>query len=216
MLDLAPILDVLPDPQKNLWASLGEVPDFFTLYGGTAIALQLGHRISIDFDFFCFHDFDPEKLLRKIPFLDGADVLQMDENTLTCSVDFGGLVQVSFFGLPKLMRLLPPHQLKEPKIQIANLIDLAGMKAMVVQKRAQLKDYLDILALLNTGISLEIALSAASRIYDTAFNPQITLKALSYFEDGDVNQLEIKARETILEAVKRVNLDCLPKIGEEL
>jgi hypothetical protein len=44
-----PCFDVLPQPQKALWSELKDVPDTFVLYGGTAIALQLGHRQSIDF-----------------------------------------------------------------------------------------------------------------------------------------------------------------------
>ena len=47
-----PRLDVLPDEQRALWPALASVPDAFVLYGGTALALRLGHRTSVDFD--CF------------------------------------------------------------------------------------------------------------------------------------------------------------------
>ncbi|GJL55967.1 MAG: hypothetical protein NPIRA02_30990 [Nitrospirales bacterium] len=47
-------LDILPSPQRRLWDDLVNLPGSFTLYGGTAIALQIGHRPSIDFDFFAF------------------------------------------------------------------------------------------------------------------------------------------------------------------
>jgi hypothetical protein len=50
---LEPKLDILPAAQKEIWASLAPAPHLnFVLYGGTAIALQLGHRESLDFDFF--------------------------------------------------------------------------------------------------------------------------------------------------------------------
>jgi hypothetical protein len=50
---LEPKLDVLPAAQQEIWTSLAAAPDLnFVLYGGTAIALQLGHRESLDFDFF--------------------------------------------------------------------------------------------------------------------------------------------------------------------
>jgi len=67
--DFAPRLDVLPEPQRRLWNELGAVPAEFALYGGTAIALHLGHRRSDDFDFFGRHQFDPAKLATSIPFL---------------------------------------------------------------------------------------------------------------------------------------------------
>lgn len=212
MQDGFPNLEILPPSQLKLWGELGAIPDQFTLYGGTAIALQLGHRISIDFDFFTFENFDPLALIAQLPFLSNADVLQMEANTLTCAVDRDGLVQVSFFGLPKLKNINTALLCHSPKIKVADLTDLAGMKAMVVQKRAQLKDYLDIAALLQAGYSLSDALSAAKYIYGNIFNPQITLKALSYFEDGDVWKIDQAKKEIIIRAVKETNLDKLSEI----
>lgn len=52
MREFRPRLDVLPEAQRRLWEELCAVPDEFTLYGGTALALHLGHRQSVDFDFF--------------------------------------------------------------------------------------------------------------------------------------------------------------------
>ena len=46
-----PRLDILPASQRTLWPELDATPDHFTLYGGTALALRLGHRQSVDFDF---------------------------------------------------------------------------------------------------------------------------------------------------------------------
>jgi hypothetical protein len=52
------------------------VPGEFVLYGGTALALHLGHRQSMDFDFFGDRAFDPAKLYAALPFLAGATVTQ--------------------------------------------------------------------------------------------------------------------------------------------
>ena len=54
-----PNLHILPLPQQRLWGELRTVPEEFTLYGGTAVALHLAHRQSIDFDFFGKRPFDP-------------------------------------------------------------------------------------------------------------------------------------------------------------
>lgn len=67
--DFIPRLDVLPETQRRLWDELAAVPPEFVLYGGTAIALPLGHRRSVDFDFFGNRPFDAAKLAADIPFM---------------------------------------------------------------------------------------------------------------------------------------------------
>ena len=65
----SPRLDILPRPQRQLWPELRQIPKHFVLYGGTAIALRLGHRASIDFDFFTNESFEPAKILSSLPCL---------------------------------------------------------------------------------------------------------------------------------------------------
>ncbi len=88
------------------------------------------------------------------------------------------------------------------------------MKAAVVQRRAEAKDYLDLDAILAHGIDLPAALAAASHIYGRAFNPQITLKALTYFADGDLAAVPATVRQRLTQAVKGVRLDRLPDVKE--
>src|SRR5271167_3186243 len=68
-----PRLDVLPDSQLQLWRELDAVPPDFVLYGGTALALQIGHRFSEDFDFFSSSGFDPTRLRSRLPFFRHLD-----------------------------------------------------------------------------------------------------------------------------------------------
>jgi hypothetical protein len=92
----SPRLDVLPEAQRRLWAELTAVPGEFTLYGGTALALHLGHRKSADFDFFGKRAIDVAALEGGISFLEGAAVIQRDKNTLSAIVERAGPVKVSF------------------------------------------------------------------------------------------------------------------------
>ncbi|MGL5115653.1 MAG: nucleotidyl transferase AbiEii/AbiGii toxin family protein, partial [Beijerinckiaceae bacterium] len=69
---LRPRLDILPAPQQRLWAELDTTPEPFALYGGTALALRLGHRFSVDFDFFAPNRFKPAELRSRVPFLAGG------------------------------------------------------------------------------------------------------------------------------------------------
>ena len=207
-----PRLDILPAPQRRLWNELAAVPPEFVLYGGTAIALYLGHRESVDFDFFGDKPLDPVTLVPAVPFLAGAIVTQREPNTLSCTVDRGGVVKLSFFGVPNLPRLLPPHVASDIGLKVASLLDLAGTKASVVQMRAEAKDYLDIDALLTDGrIDLPTALAAGLAIYGAQFNPQNTLKALSYFEDGNLCRLPQPIKDRLARAASAVDLDRLPE-----
>jgi hypothetical protein len=213
MQELSPHTEILPAAQRRLWTELSTVPAEFTLYGGTALALHLGHRHSIDFDFFSRLDLDHDTLETKIPFLAGAQIIQREKNTLTATVDRGGPVQVSFFGVPKLPRLAPALVVKDNRLKIASLLDLAGTKASVLQIRAEAKDYVDMDALIHRGgIGLPMALAAAQRLYGSSFNPEITLKALSYFDDGNLRELPEEVKLRLTTAVRSVDLDHLPSL----
>ena len=205
-----PRLDVLPLAQRRIWDELVDLPDHFVLYGGTAVALHLGHRQSVDFDFFGFQTFDPDDLLGRLTVLAKAEVLQRDADTLTCLVDRGAPVQLSFFGVPALRRVESPVSAGPVGVNVASLVDLAGTKASVIQKRAEVRDYVDMGALLDHGVTLDTALGAARAIYGAVFNPQITLKALTYFDDGDLASLPRSLRHQLQDAAKDVDLDRLP------
>jgi hypothetical protein len=212
-MDFAPHVEILPAAQQRLWQELSAVPQDFVLYGGTALALHLGHRTSSDFDFFGSKPFSESYPDARIEFLADAKIIQRDKNTLSAIVDRDGPVKVSFFGVPNLPRLAPPLVVRENKLQVASLLDLAGTKASVVQVRAEAKDYIDIDALISVGgISLATALAAGQRLYGTAFNPEITLKALSYFGDGNLGELPGDLRLRLITAVREVDLDRLPNI----
>ena len=142
MTELFPRLEILPPSQRRIWPEHCAIPKDFVLYGGTALALHLGHRESADFDFFGGRKFDVRALETGIPFLAGAKIIQRAEDTLKAIVQRGGPVRISFFGVPELARLEPPLVVKDNGLQVASLLDLAGTKASVIQVRAQARDYI--------------------------------------------------------------------------
>jgi Nucleotidyl transferase AbiEii toxin, Type IV TA system len=210
-----PKLDVLPAAQRKVWAELSGIPPEFTLYGGTAVALHLGHRQSIDFDFFGNKSVAPIELAGSLPLLEGGIVLQSEPNTLTMLIDRGGPVKLSFFGVPRLKKIRPPLVASDNGLQIASLLDLAGTKATVVQQRAEAKDYIDIDAILYDGqIDLPKSLAAAQYIYGSVFSPQNALKALTYFDEPQLQLLSHVLKLRLVKAVRAVDLNCLPKLEE--
>src|SRR5579872_989451 len=208
-----PRVDVLPQAQRRLWSELGDTPSEFTLYGGTAIALRLGHRQSIDFDFFCQTSFEPDTLLKDIPYLRGAVIRQSSPNTLTTTVDRGGPVQVSFFGALDLGQVESPDVIKDPNLAIASLIDLAGTKAKVIIQRVEPKDYIDIAVLMSKGgIPLANMLAAASAIFGPQVNPLDALKAIAYHEDPSLSDLSDQVNRVLFMAVQAADPENLPTL----
>src|SRR5262245_42255854 len=134
---LIPRLETLPAPQRKLWGELEAVPGGFVLYGGTGLALRLGHRTSEDFDFFSNDDFRPDDLERRIPFLRATSRLQASPNTLVVLAERDGPVKVSFFGGLTLRRVRDPEPAEGPSVLVASLLDLAATKVKVVQDRAE-------------------------------------------------------------------------------
>lgn len=76
---VVPNVGIMPPAQRRLWAELKDTPDFFVLYGGTALALRLGHRQSEDFDFFSNKPFQPSALLDNIAYLKNAEISQSQQ-----------------------------------------------------------------------------------------------------------------------------------------
>ena len=132
-----PRLDTLPAPQRSLWPELKAVPDWFVLYGGTAIALRLAHRVSIDFDFFSAENFRAGRLLDRMPFLSKGTLVQNQDDTLTCSFEReNGAVSVSFFGGLDFNRVRDPDRTTDNRIAVASLLDLMATKLKVLWQRA--------------------------------------------------------------------------------
>ena len=205
-MSFVPKLATLPEAQRAIWDELKQVPRRFVLYGGTALALRIGHRQSEDFDFFADAPMSPEELLRTLPLLKDATIRQNAPNTLTVVVHRKAPVKLSFFGLTR-RRVNNPEPTVDGVAQVASLLDIAAFKMAVLPARAEAKDYLDVRALLQNGISLGDALGAAQAVYGEQFNPMITLKALTYFCDGDLPALPRDVQQALRTAavVERIS-----------
>lgn len=198
---LTAITGTLPAPQQRLWRELTPLRDRFVLYGGTAIALRLGHRASVDFDFFTEDAIDIDGMLASDAFLAGADVLQRDPDTLTVSIDRGGPVKVSFFGKISFGRVGTPQTTSDGVVTVASLLDLLATKLKVLLQRIEVKDYLDIEALLKSGVPLAHGLGGAVSLYGSAFVPMECVKALTYFQEGSSREVPESTRRYLREAV---------------
>jgi len=194
-------IEILPPAQKEIWLRLAPAPDLsFVLYGGTAVALHLGHRVSIDFDFFKAEPLEKARIEASFPFARNARTIQEDENTLVMSVSMpSGPVKVSFFGGLALGRVNDPLRTSDQVLLVASLEDLLATKLKAILDRAEAKDYRDISAMLSAGVSLEKALGAFTTNYRR--DPALPLKALGFFKDGDLPSLS-KADQDLLRTAR--------------
>ena len=199
--------EILPRSQKELWSKLDQIPNDFILYGGTAIALRLGHRKSVDFDFFSNKQFNNDQLYNSIDFLKGGQVIQSERNTLTVlALSNHGNVKVSFFGNLGLSQIEYP-EIMDNRIKMASMIDLFGMKCATVPQRVEAKDYIDIDTILsNTNLKLVDGMGAAQSIYGKRYNSVFTLKALSFFENEELQNLTKDLKIRLINSVKESTL----------
>jgi hypothetical protein len=184
-------LDVLPAEQRDLWEDrLHRGFADFVLYGGTALALRLGHRKSVDFDFFSSRTFAPLEF-KEHNALEG-EILQAGENTLT--ILHRG-VKLSFFGGLSLGVVAPPDDLDV--CPVASLEDLGACKLAALVNRVECKDYLDVAALLRHGASLAHLLGCANAVYRGEFPVTVCLKSLVWFDAPELSALPPEDREIL-------------------
>jgi hypothetical protein len=200
-----PHIDILPVPQRELWPQLSPAPNLsFVLYGGTAVALHLGHRISIDFDFFKADPLEKGEIEASFQFIRNARTIQEDKNTLVLNVPMpSGSVKLSFFGGLALGRINDPLRSKDAVLLVDSLEDLLATKLKAILDRAEAKDYRDIAGLLRAGASLEGALGAFAKMYRR--DPGLPLKAIGFFKDGDLPSLPKPDQDLLRAARDRVS-----------
>lgn len=151
--------------------------DFF-LVGGTALALHIGHRKSIDLDFFSVNSFDSDKLSTYLIDKCNADIVSISTNSLTCWINE---VKVDFITHKYI---LIENLVIKNGIRLASIKDVAAMKLNAIKNRGTKKDFVDIY-FLNKNYSFPEMLSFCQKKYPN-FIELLILKSLVYFDDADI------------------------------
>lgn len=210
MASFSPNFARLPPAQRQLWPELRPSVDLgFVLYGGTAISLHLGHRRSVDFDFFHDRVLAHGDLRAAFAFLRRAATLQETTDTLVVMVPGPGrgsrdVVKVSFFGGMPFGRVGDTLLCDDGVARVASIEDLMAHKLKVILQRSEKKDYRDIAAMVRSGGDVARGLAAARLFFGREFQPAASLKALTYFKDGDLGRLSGEDRRTLIEVAKSV------------
>ena len=178
--------EVLIDKAKGLFDKLKFFPGFY-LVGGTALALQIGHRISVDFDL--FNDKEIKKsLLPKIEKIfqgHQIEILANNSEQLTVLID---KVKLTFFNYP--FPVILKFQILDD-VKILLISEIAVLKAYALGRRATFKDYVDLYFILKEGhTTLNEIEELADKKYQDKFNFRLFLEQLIYLED--VEDVEIQ------------------------
>jgi hypothetical protein len=200
-------LDVLPENQLHLFHALSDMDwlsDFY-LAGGTALALQLGHRQSIDFDLFKKTSLNREMIKKNLRDLGTMELYSEDQDTIHVGIDG---IRISFFnyGIPILGDFL-----KYKNMFIAPMLDIALMKLAAISGRGSKKDFIDLYFLLD-----HYDLSDLFKKYQTKFGKETTnlyhlLKSLVYFDDAEQQPQPILLKQITWQEVKNHIVDEVKK-----
>jgi Nucleotidyl transferase AbiEii toxin, Type IV TA system len=152
----------------------------WTLAGGTGLALQLGHRISIDLDFFIEDPFDAAALRRSLADLGSLEIQHQDEDTL--HVRLSG-IRLSYLR-SEAPFLHPPIEYRG--LRLADPRDIAAMKIIAIAGRGSRKDFVDLYAYLEAGGDFPGLVEIVRRRHaNVSFNEVHLLRSLVYFEDAE-------------------------------
>ena len=172
--------EVLDQRAQSVLEALGRTESVrpFYLAGGTALALHMGHRYSLDFDWFTEREFDPGVLQKQLAKLPQFNVISRTEGSLIVEIE---RIESSFFQLEcPLLKPAIPYK----GISIASLQDILCMKLAALWQRGAKRDYVDIYFGIRKAVSLNELLDLMKKKYsEFAFSEYHCLRSLSFFDD---------------------------------
>lgn len=180
-------LQTLPDHVQALLKRLGTLSPVaeFYLAGGSALALHLGHRISVDLDFFTpQEDYEQEPLIQALQRVGHLTIRQQRPGTLNAVLEE---THISFF--------IYPYPLLEPLqdlwgVQVAGVLDLALMKLAAIGQRGRKRDFIDMYFICHSGYSLDGLLARTPEKFPRVEYPSYhLLRALAYFQDAEEDDM---------------------------
>lgn len=192
--------EILTKKQIELFPLIKEFGKEFILVGGTATALYMGHRSSIDFDLFSCKDFDGREIRRKVLRHAKVDRTYIDEpGEYTVMAN---KVKITFLSYP--YKIKAGTQL-DKIIKLPDLLTLAAMKAFALGRRAKWKDYVDLYFILKDYFPINEISQKAKQIFENEFNERVFREALVYFKDVDYSEriIYMKNFETSDEIIKK-------------
>lgn len=152
----------------------------YYLAGGTALALHIGHRTSIDLDFFTQSDFEEMTIINYLRTIGDVRLDQTGKGTIIGELD---RVRISLFKYP--YRLLEPL-IEWNGLDLASILDIALMKIVAISQRGSTKDFIDLFFVAKKFKPIDFLIGELRRKYlGVQFNTNHILRSLCYFDDAE-------------------------------
>jgi len=175
--------EVFTKDQEKLLPVVRSFSRSFYLVGGSAIALYIGHRESIDFDLFKYGEFNKSSI--KTKFKQKAKIDEIIRNTFDELTLLSNNVKFTFFCFP--YKIKTPEKFREI-IKLPTLLTLASMKAFALGGRNKWKDYVDMYFILRDYYKISDIIKEARKNFGSEFNEKLFRTQLSYFKDIDFTE----------------------------
>lgn len=175
--------EILNGKQEELLQLMSQFRREYYLVGGTAIALHIGHRRSIDFDLFKFSAINHKRNLDKISHFPFRHIVtrRVTEQMNLIIND----VKVTFFQYPFPIE---PTSKYGRYFRMPSLLQLAAMKAYALGRRSKWKDYVDLYFLLQNHFTIEEISKEATKLFGELYSEKMFRSQLSYFDDIDYSE----------------------------
>ena len=184
--------EILNNDQITLLPLIETFKKEFYLVGGTALALQLGHRASIDFDLFKETKINPARITKQIA-AHNLSYRMIHKDTDQFHIWIQN-VKLTFFEYSFKV----PHPVWfEQIITMPTLLDLSAMKAYALGRRAKWKDYVDLFWLLKHHFTLIDISTRSQEIFGALFSEKLFREQLCYFKDIDYGEDVFFAKEPV-------------------
>jgi len=192
--------EILIKEQVELLSAIKPFSKDFGLVGGTAIALHIGHRNSIDFDLFSDREFNNIRISSK--FKKNAKIDEVIFNVADNFTFVSNGVKFTFFYYPYKINY---SKKLDDIIKIPDLLTLAAMKAFSLGQRAKWKDYVDLYFIMKDYYGLKDIVKKANEIFSSEFNEKIFRTQLAYFKDINYTEkpVYLKTFEVDDETIKK-------------
>jgi predicted nucleotidyltransferase component of viral defense system len=204
---------VLPGNTKAILALLEKSKTIQKAYlaGGTALALQLRHRISYDLDFFTNEEFDEQMLL---PEIEKTSDFQLEK--IAWRTILGKFRDVKFSIFYYKYPILYPAK-KFGVINIADILDIAAMKIAAIASRGTKRDFVDLYFICKEVISLSDTIQLYDKKYQNLATTKVhIMKSIIYFDDAELDEMPKMLKPCKWEDVKKYFENEVKKLIKEI
>lgn len=195
--------EVVSQETMNVWRKIAVsgLAENFYLAGGTALAIRLGHRRSIDLDFFSDKDWTSDEIKGELAGLGKFEVVSETTGTLHGLLDS---VRLSFFCY-RYALLFPPAPFGG--LNLADQRDIAAMKISAISSRGSKKDFIDLFFLLKKYPLRDLFSFFEKKFQGINYNKLHLIKSLTYFDEAEEEPMPIMIEKIKWEEVKKIIQD---------